>query len=343
MYYKKFDVDETQIEGKPFFEMQQQLWNNDQLRNLLQKVLPKKERVIDEEIAIDFPSGTKKSFIFNAREITRTTDSEKLILLSMEDITERKMTDGYKKLIADLEKTNEQLDRYVHVASHDLQEPLRKIMIFSDILLEGEDNFQENKETLKKIASSAERMSGLIRGLLDYSRIAHQDDLLEPTDLSEIMRDILSDFELLIEEKQAKVDLGQLPEIEAVPIQMNQMLANLIGNALKFSTKGVAPIIKVSSRAFPRKDIKKYPALSPKMNYCEIIISDNGIGFSPKYQEQVFLIFQRLRESRGQKGSGIGLSLVKKIVENHHGAIFTVSEEGKGAAFHVILPVGQPS
>lgn len=343
MYYKKFDVDETQIEGKPFFEMQQQLWNNDQLRTLLQKVLPKKERVIDEEIAIDFPSGTKRSFIFNAREITRTTDSEKLILLSMEDITERKMTDGYKKLIADLEKTNEQLDRYVHVASHDLQEPLRKIMIFSDILLEGEDNFQENKETLKKIASSAERMSGLIRGLLDYSRIAHQDDLLEPTDLSEIMRDILFDFELLIEEKQAKVDLGQLPEIEAVPIQMNQMLANLIGNALKFSTKGVAPIIKVSSRAFPRKDIKKYPALSPKMNYCEIIISDNGIGFSPKYQEQIFLIFQRLRESRGQKGSGIGLSLVKKIVENHHGAIFTVSEEGKGAAFHVILPVGQPS
>ncbi|WP_373516561.1 ATP-binding protein, partial [Pricia sp.] len=341
-FYKKFDVVEAQIEGKSFFDMQQQLWNNYQLRNLLHKVLPEKERVVDEEIIIDFPSGKQKSFIFNAQEIVHNTDSEKLILLSMEDITERKMTDGYKKIIAELKKTNEQLDRYVHVASHDLQEPLRKIMIFSDLLLNGKDNLLENNATLKKIASSAERMSGLIKGLLDYSRVAHHGELFEPTDLSKITREIMTDFELLIKEKQAKVDIGQLPEIEAIPIQMNQLLGNLIGNALKFSNEGVAPIVKVSSRAFARKDIAKYPALSPKMDYCEIIISDNGIGFNPKYQEQIFLIFQRLRESRNQKGSGIGLSLVKKIVENHHGAIYTVSEEGQGATFHVILPVEQP-
>ncbi len=342
-FYKKFDEDKTQIEGKHFFWMQHELWNNAELRKLLQKILPEKERILDEEIVIDFPSGNKKSFMFNAREILRKKDSEKLILLSMEDITERKMTESYKKIIAELEKTNEQLDRYVHVASHDLQEPLRKIMIFSDLLIEEGDIVPAKQmETLKKIASSAERMSGLVRGLLDYSRVAHHGDLFEPADLNKILKNILSDFELLIEEKQAKVEIGQLPEIEAVPIQMNQLIANLIGNALKFSKKGVAPIVKVSSRAFPQKDIEKHPSLSTKVNYCEIIVSDNGIGFNPKYQDQIFMIFQRLRQSREQKGAGIGLSLVKKITENHHGAIYTVSEEGKGAAFHVILPVEQP-
>ncbi|RKN83463.1 chemotaxis protein CheB [Ulvibacterium marinum] len=342
-FYKKFEVKKTQIEGKPFFAIQHKLWNNAALRTLLEKVLPEKGLVVDEEIGIDFPTGEKKSFMFNAREIEREKDSEKLILLSMEDITERKMTQAYKETISELQKTNEQLDRYVHVASHDLQEPLRKIMIFSNLLLEGSANEpDENRDTLKKIASSAERMSGLIKGLLEYSRVAHQGDLFEATDLNLITKDILSDFDLLIREKQAQLDIGQLPEIQAIPLQMNQLLANLIGNALKFSTKGVAPLIKVASHVFPKKEVEKHPSLSPKLNYCEIIVSDNGIGFSPKYQEQIFLIFQRLRESKEHKGSGIGLSLVKKIVENHHGAIYTVSEEGMGAAFHVILPVEQP-
>lgn len=342
-FYKKFEVEKKQIEGKPFFKMQHGLWNNAALRTLLEKVLPEKERVVDEEIAIDFPSGEKKSFMFNAREIVREKNSEKLTLLSMEDITERKMTGEYKKTISELEKTNEQLDRYVHVASHDLQEPLRKIMIFSDLLLQGEDNEPaKNREILEKIASSAERMSGLIKGLLEYSRVAHQGDLFEATDLNLITKDILSDFELLIKEKQAQLEIGELPEIQAIPLQMNQLLANLIGNALKFSTKGVAPLITIASRDFPKKEVEKHPSLSPKLNYCEIIVSDNGIGFSPKYQEHIFLLFNRLLESKEHKGSGIGLSLVKKIVENHHGDIYAVSEKGKGAAFHVILPFEQP-
>ena len=339
-YYKKFDTDERETEGMPFFEIQNGLWDNAKLRSLLGKVLPKKERIMDEEIVIDHPSGKQRSFMFNAREIIREEESDKLILLSIEDITERKMTQGYRDTIEELERTNGQLDRYVHVASHDLQEPLRKIMIFSDLLIgDGEFLPEKNRETLKKIASSAERMSGLLNGLLEYSRLAHHGDLFEPTDVNGIMKEILFDFELLIEQKNARMDIGELPVLEAIPVQIYQLLTNLIGNALKFTNEGVAPIVAVSSRLFPEEDIKNYPSLRTGTPYHEIIVKDNGIGFDQKYGEQIFIIFQRLRESRRHKGTGIGLSLVKRITENHNGAVHAVSPEDEGATFHLILPV----
>jgi len=243
----------------------------------------------------------------------------------------------------ELTETNDQLDRYVNLASHDLQEPLRKIMIFSDRLM-GRGNITDDadKTIVGKIEDAAQRMSGLVKGLLEYSRVAHHGELFERTDLNNIVDEILIDFELLIEEKGTKIAVDTLPEIEAVPLQMGQMLNNLIGNALKFTKKDVVPEIQITSRPFPKNKIAEFPALSSELSYTELIVHDNGIGFNPKYQEQIFMIFQRLRQSLEHKGSGIGLSLVKKIVENHHGAIFTVSKEGKGAAFHVILPVEQP-
>ncbi|HUH27522.1 CheR family methyltransferase [Gelidibacter sp.] len=342
-FYKNFKVVKTEIEGMPFFKMQDEFWDNDGLRTLLLKVLPEKKRVVDEEIVFALPSGEKRSFMLNAREIVREKDSEKLILLSMEDITERKKTESYKKLIAQLEQTNEQLDKYVHVASHDLQEPLRKIMIFSDLLLNNQDDdLFKYRVTLEKIANSAIRMSGLIKSLLDYSRVAHHGDLYEWTDLNLILKDIILDFEVLIKEKQAQITINELPEIEAIPLQMTQLLTNLMANALKFSTKEVAPIITVSSRPLSKKDIEKYPNLKQDLDYFEITISDNGIGISPQYHQQVFEIFQRLQNSKDYDGSGIGLSLVKKIVQNHHGTVFMVSEEREGAAFHIILPKTQP-
>jgi signal transduction histidine kinase len=123
---------------------------------------------------------------------------------------------------------------------------------------------------------------------------------------------------------------------------MGQLFNNLIGNALKFSKKGVAPEVRISARPLPKNRIGEHPSLSPELSYTELTVSDNGIGFDPQYHEQIFMIFQRLRQSKEYKGSGIGLSLVKKIIENHHGAVYTVSEEGQGAEFHVILPVERP-
>ena len=341
-YYRRFDTDRTGTEGKFFFEVQDGLWDNPKLRSLLQEVLPKKERIVDEEIVIRSPSGTKRSFMFNAREIVEERKYTRSILLSIEDVTERKKTEGYKDTIIQLNITNDRLDRYVHVASHDLQEPLRKIMIFSDRLI-GKGAFRDPRdlETQQKIASSAERMSALIKGLLDYSRLSHDGEPFEPTDLNEILRDIVSDFELRMEQKGAELKIGALPILEAVPLQMAQLFHNLIGNAIKFSREGIAPIVEISARQLSKDEIKKHASLNAGPAYFEITVADNGIGFSPRYRDQIFIIFQRLRRSRGHKGTGIGLSLVKKIIENHKGEIHAVSEEGEGAAFHVILPVEQ--
>jgi two-component system CheB/CheR fusion protein len=342
-YYKRFDVDETETEGQPFFEVRDSMWDNSELLHLLQEVLPKKQRIVDEEIVLRSPSGAKRSFMFNAREIFREKEYGKSILLSIEDITERKMTEGYKDTIIQLNITNDKLDKYVHVASHDLQEPLRKIMIFSDRLIgKGAFGDPEDMETLKKIASSAQRMSGLIKGLLEYARLSNHRQQFEQTDLNEILKAIRTDFELLIEEKGAQLKIGELPVLEAISLQMNQLFYNLIGNALKFSREGVSPIVEIGSHPYQEKEVKKHPSLPQGLSYHELIVKDNGIGFEQKYGKQIFIIFQRLRQSRYHTGTGIGLSLAKKIVENHHGEIYAVSEEGKGAAFHVILPVEQP-
>ena len=342
-YYIKFDVTEGETIGKSFFGIKHGLWKNIELRIMLGKVLPKKERIVDKEIAIKYPSGKQHSFMFNAREIIRKNKSERLILLSMEDISEKKKTQSYKDTIKELKKTNAQLDRYVHVASHDLQEPLRRIMTLSNRLIEKSDlKPEDNIKDLQKITSSAERMTILISGLLEYSRLAHHRDLFEPTDLYEVMEGILSDLDFLIEDKQAQVEVKKLPVLDGIPLQIRQLLYNLVSNALKFSKEGITPMVEVSSRPFPKTEFIKHPLLDPELSYQEIIVKDNGIGFDQKYGEQIFIIFQRLRRSRTHEGNGIGLSLVKKITENHRGTLFAVSEEGKGASFHVILPVAQP-
>ncbi len=342
-YLQQFEVDESEVDGKSFFEIQSQKWNDGRLRDLLEKVLPQHKRIDDEEIMMKNDSDAHRIFLFNAREIIREKEDKALILLSIEDITsKKKIENDLKTSVGELRKTNEQLDRYVHLASHDLQEPLRKIMIFSDRLSgTGHITDEADKTIIAKIEKAAQRMSGLVKGLLEYSRVAHHGDLFEPTDLNTIVNDILSDFELLIEEKGAKVTVENLSEIEAIPLQMGQLLHNLISNALKFSKKDVVPEVRISSRPIPPGKTGDFPSLSSSRAYIELIVSDNGIGFNPKYQEQIFMMFQRLRQSREYKGSGIGLSLVKKIIENHNGAVYTISEKDKGAEFHVILPVSR--
>jgi two-component system CheB/CheR fusion protein len=185
-------------------------------------------------------------------------------------------------------------------------------------------------------------MSNLIRDLLNFSRLLDYGKLFEQTDLNETIKNILNDFELLVQEKKAQIKCDKLPTIDAISLQMNQLFYNLISNALKFSTEDVPPVITISSRTPLQKQIKKYPTLNPSISYVEIIVKDNGIGFEQKYSEKIFTIFQRLHSKDSFVGTGIGLALTKKITENHHGVAFAEAKEGKGAEFHVILPFKQP-
>jgi two-component system CheB/CheR fusion protein len=195
---------------------------------------------------------------------------------------------------------------------------------------------------LGKITASSARMSALIKNMLNYARLAHHEQLFEQTDLNAILDDIVSDFELLIEQKGAELEVGELPVIEAIPLQINQLFYNLISNALKFSRQDVAPFISISSRRLSEEEIGEHESLHPALAFHELVVRDNGIGFGEKYRQQIFTIFQRLNPSSQYLGTGIGLALCKKIAENHKGKIFACSKEGEGSAFHVILPAKQP-
>ncbi|CAN5396472.1 hypothetical protein BH09BAC3_BH09BAC3_38090 [soil metagenome] len=243
----------------------------------------------------------------------------------------------------ELNQTNGKLDQYAYVASHDLQEPLRKIIFFSGRLLEThQEGFStEVKDHINKIVVASMRMRTLIQDLLNYSRLLQHEKLFVQTDLNVTLKDILSDLELLVDEKKAQIESGELPSLEAIPLQMNQLFYNLVSNALKFSKQGVPPVISITSHTLSEMELLKYPNLNPHIPYIEIIFRDNGIGFEQEYSKQIFTIFQRLHSKEAFGGTGIGLALAKRIVENHYGEIFANAKEDEGASFHVILPLKQ--
>jgi two-component system CheB/CheR fusion protein len=243
-----------------------------------------------------------------------------------------------------LERSNNELAQFAYVASHDLQEPLRKITTFSNRIRELYiDSLPAGgREFIVKINKSAERMRNLIDDLLNFSRISHFDNKFINTDLNKIVQDVLTDFDLLIHEKKAVLHIDRLPVIEAVPLHMNQLFYNLLGNALKFTANDVDPVITISCRFLSENDLKKYPGLEASVPSYEIIIKDNGIGFPQEFADQIFVIFPRLNYKHDYQGTGIGLALCRKIVNNHHGHLYAESEEDKGSLFYLILPVHQP-
>jgi hypothetical protein len=235
--------------------------------------------------------------------------------------------------------TNEELEQYAYVASHDLQEPLRKILTFSDRLAKLNDLQPEGANWVSKISSSAARMSLLIRDLLDFSRLLKSEDLIKAVDLNSIVSNVKDDFEIVIEETKAQIEIGKLPVIEGIGLQLNQLFYNLLSNSLKFINPGISPVISISSRPVGLEEVSQYIS-SPNsmMNYHQITFSDNGIGFESEYSEHVFEIFKRLHTRGAYQGSGIGLALCKRIVTNHKGYIYAKSELGKGTKFNIILP-----
>lgn len=244
-----------------------------------------------------------------------------------------------KRANAHLEASNAQLQQYAFIASHDLQEPLRKIITFTRIL---EERFitglPEASEYMKRIISSSERMRTLINDLLNYSRI-DVDRKFIVTDLNNVINQTLTDLEIIIGEKNAEIIIDHLPSIEAVPEQMAQVFQNIISNALKFARQNIIPVIKISAEQVQENAVESKP--SAKGKYYRITIADNGIGFDEVYLDKIFNMFQRLHSKAEYKGTGIGLSIAKKIVENHNGLITAKSEENKGSSFIMILPVKQ--
>ncbi|MBC7891854.1 MAG: PAS domain S-box protein, partial [Sphingobacteriaceae bacterium] len=259
---------------------------------------------------------------------------------------ERRVVERTQALVAvnaDLERSNEGLRQYAYVASHDLQEPLRKIVTFSKRLekADAEALSAQGKEYLGKITGSAQRMTRLIDDLLNFSRTIRQDNAFVPTDLNVVLQDVLQDFDLNIADKNATIEADSLPTLEAMPLQMTQLFHNLVSNALKFSVETKPPVIHIEARRPSAADLAQRLPQADPARYWEIVVTDNGIGFDPRFSEQIFSIFQRLHDKATYLGTGIGLALCRRIATNHGGELFAESKEGEGAAFHVLLPERQ--
>ena len=260
------------------------------------------------------------------------------------DLSEKKRNE---QLLRDknleLERLNKSLEQFAYIASHDLQEPLRKIKTFTSLLIQrfNDDLPDKAKALVNKIWSSSERMSSLIKDVLNFSRLVDSANMFVATDLNQILNNILGDFDMLVLEKGASIRVEYLPCIEAIPLQINQLFYNLIGNALKFSKEGRPPVITISSRTILPEEAAKHAGLNRQLSYTEIGFRDNGIGFEQQFAEQIFSIFERLNNQQQYSGTGIGLALCRKITEQHQGRIRAEAEESFGATFYVLLPLKQ--
>jgi two-component system CheB/CheR fusion protein len=238
-----------------------------------------------------------------------------------------------QQAVQELQRSNEELEQFAYAASHDMKEPIRKIAIFSESILSN----PENSETyVTKIKGATNRMTTLIDQLLDLSRVRKDLNLFEEVNLNDTLKDVKNDLELSISEKNVIIHNELLPTIRAIPQQMQQLFLNLLSNSLKYSKKDVSPVINITVREYVSdQDKQAFPLAGKKF---ELVIADNGIGFDAADSEKIFSIFQRLHTREQFPGTGVGLALCKKVVQNHNGEIFAVSELNKGAAFHVILP-----
>jgi len=303
-------------------------------------LLKKYTEVVETGIPLEFETLYKRGAVERWLWVS-LSKLEDGVTASFHDISQLKNYEAeLKEKIKDLEHSNAELEQYAYIASHDLQEPLRKIRSFGSYLQDTQavKLDEKGREQLGKILNAAERMSSLIKDILGFSSLKKQSEFVN-VDLNETLQNVLRDLDLLITQKNATIQSDALPTIEAIPLQMTQLFYNLINNSLKFSKENIPPSIFISCKQVADKT--KPSSLFQNKIYYEIIVSDNGIGFEKDYSEQIFGLFKRLNDRRFYPGSGIGLALCKKVVENHHGMIDAEGKENEGAIFHIFLPEKQ--
>jgi signal transduction histidine kinase len=281
---------------------------------------------------------TALAYILVRRELAARQRAETEVRQARDRLEERVQQRTFEllELNTALERSNHELEQFASVASHDLQEPLRKIQAFGDRLVQRFSNIlgEQGREFVERMQHSAVRMRALIDDLLAYSRVASRGKPFEPVDLNQVAEEVVSDLEGRIEQTEGRVDVGPLPTIEGDPLQMRQLFQNLIGNALKFRKPDVAPLVLVRSESGEENGAAT----------CKLSVKDNGIGFDGAYAERIFQLFQRLHGRAEFDGTGMGLAICRKIVERHGGHIMAHSQPGCGSEFVVTLPLqGQTS
>ena len=262
------------------------------------------------------------------------------------EIEERKASEERVKLLNEqlvannesLKQMNEELDQFAYMASHDLQEPLRKIQVFSDKILRNNNFDPDSEKYFGKIINSSRRMQKLINNLLDFSRHTVSTNDFKKTSLNELVKNVVTEMEVEIEKSNATINYQDLPVVSAVPGLMQQLFYNLFSNAIKFRKPSVDLVIDVKAEKMNPVDVSKFYKYGRGRDYYKITVQDNGIGFDDKYAEDIFRVFKRLHSYQEFEGTGVGLSICKKIVEKHNGFIKAESKIDNGSTFIIGLP-----
>ncbi|MHC4513049.1 MAG: sensor histidine kinase [Planctomycetota bacterium] len=327
-FYQTFQVAPEQSVGRLLYELGNHQWDIPRLRELLEEILPQRTALHNFEVQHDFETVGRKTMLLNGRKVIEEEEEEELILLAIEDITERKRAKEERAhYTRELARSNADLEQFAYVASHDLQEPLRMVASFCTLLAERyRGKLDADADDFIGFAvEGATRMQALIEGLLQYSRVARRGGGFEPTACEVVLEQATANLETLIVENGAIVTHDPLPTVQADRSQLVQLFQNLIGNAVKFH--GEQP---------PRVHV----GAQREEDGWTFFVRDNGIGIEPRFGERVFEIFQRLHERDRYPGTGVGLSICKRIVEHHGGRIWVESQLGKGATFFFTLSRG---
>ncbi|WP_291783128.1 chemotaxis protein CheB [Cecembia sp.] len=375
-FFRFFQLKENEIVEKRLLDLEDKQWNIPSLRELLEHIIPKNSSFTDFKITHAFPRIGEKVFLLNASRIVQKSHGEQLILLSFNDITDAmkiqknelevftkdiektkiyslklekavlertKQLDQSNKALSEknneLGRMNKELEAFAYVSSHDLQEPLRKIQTFADRILDKEvkNLSAKGKVYFEYMQKSANRMQSLIEELLTFTSLNSVERKFENLNLLDIIKDVQVEMKEKLEEKKASVVIQEMCTVSVIPFQFRQLMQNLISNSIKFAKPNLPPLIKISSELVSKEDIKNIGNLNQKL-YCHIVFSDNGIGFDQEYGNRVFEVFEKLHSKDEYPGTGIGLAIVKKIIENHNGFINARSEINKGTTFNIYIP-----
>jgi len=325
-----------------FYETHMSQHDIDESRKVIQTIVDT-DNSLSWEYEIKTKSGEIKKLETFAKVVRDKGGKPLQIIGTTRDVTKlRNYERELERKITELKRSNKDLEDFAYVASHDIQEPLRKIISFSERLKNKYVNSldDEAQRYLERIMTATKSARQLIDGLMDFSRLTREEQSFEKADMNTLFQEVKTELELKIEETEASVKSASLPTLEIVPVQIKQLLSNLLLNSLKFRKQNIAPVIRLGCRRLLKQEVAKH-RLDAAVNYFEITVEDNGIGFEEEYAERIFQMFQRLHGKAEYPGAGIGLALCKKIVENHHGIIFAKSRLDHGTVFSIILPEKQ--
>jgi len=330
-FFRTFQVTPEETIGEVIFALGDGQWDIPPLHTVLRDALPLRAQLDDLDVDHVFPRIGRKVMTLNARLVSSGAGNPRMILLAIEDVTKRRHVEH--QLAAqqrELQRSNMALQAFAAVASHDLQEPLRKILAFGERLSASAGPALEGNARgyLERMLNAASRMRSLITDLLAYARVTTRTQPFARVDLARLARDVIGDLETSVAEAGARIEVGELPTIDADQLQMRQLLQNLLSNALKYRAPGTPLVVRIDHRA-------------GESGQCVFTVSDNGIGFGAQHAERIFGMFERLHNRTEYEGSGIGLAICRSIVEHHGGTISATGTPGQGAIFTVVLPLTQ--